>query len=459
MRSKLLALPAAIAIVILAAGSAFAWPAGSVTVDTNGCDYTIHVNGDKADTAIGWEIRVHASSAHDGELVNSGMGMTDSSGNYASDVQTGTSGHFNLLMDYSLPVTADAEVVEFSLSCEAPTSTPTETPTSTPTETPTSTPTETPTATPTETPTATPTETPTATPTETATPTPTGSELPAATTTVMIMKHACPDTIQSQADFDALGGFLNKVLTCPVITLPGDTGPAGAADAGELDFDFTVTAAGGVSHLADATFMPAKLCETDLALDVNGDGMVSADTCVEVSHYALAGVAEGTVTVDETTPPAGHRPGALEFSPGSGDDLTLVSFDAATGRIVLDTTGDDATTGSGEAGPDMVMLHVYNFAEAPAPTETATATPTGSELPIEGTPSPTLTGGELPAVGAPGGVTPPPTDTASAVRATPAGGAPIVFAGIAALITGVLVFIRAQGVRPAPVRNRTDRRR
>lgn len=464
MRSKLLAIPAALAIVLFAAGSALAWPSGTLSVAANGCDYTIHLDGDKANTAFAWEVRIYASTALDGAVVLSGTGMTDAGGNFSSGGVTGTSGHYNALVDYNAPIGSNALVAEFSLTCESPTVSPTASPTATPTGSPTATPTETAsvqptataTATPTESPTATPTEAPTASPSDTATPSPTGSELPAATTTVMIMKHACPAAIQSEADFDALGSFLNKVLTCPVITLPGDTGPAGAVDAGELPFDFTLTATNGVSTLADATFMPAKLCETDLNMDVNGDGQVSADTCVEVSHYALSDVAEGTVTIDETTPPAGHRPGSLEFSPGSGDDLTLVSFDATTGRIVLDTTADDATTGAAEAGPDMIMVHVYNFADAATPTETPTetptASPTGSELPVEGSPSPTQTGGELGATGVPG-VTPPPTDVA--VGVTPSSDGPqLVLLAIAAGIA-TLVFVLQS---PAAVRARTGRK-
>src|SRR3712207_240378 len=73
------------------------------------------------------------------------------------------------------------------------------------------------------------------------------------TGTVNIMKHLCPENIQSEADFDALGGFLEKVLACPVVTRVGDQG-TGAANAGQQDFNFVVRDSMR-ERLQDATFM------------------------------------------------------------------------------------------------------------------------------------------------------------------------------------------------------------
>lgn len=165
---------------------------------------------------------------------------------------------------------------------------------------------------------------------------------------VMVMKHACPDNIQSEADFDALGGFLQKVLTCPVITRVGDEG-TGAANAGQVDFNFSVMGSDGTTHsIEDASFMAAKLCESDLNADADGDGNIEDDVCVDVSHYVYDDVAMGDVSVTETMPPAGHRFGSIEFTPNSGDEATLVRF--GDGVVELDTSNDDS-----------VMLHVYNF--------------------------------------------------------------------------------------------------
>jgi hypothetical protein len=165
---------------------------------------------------------------------------------------------------------------------------------------------------------------------------------------VMVMKHTCPEEIQSEADFDALGGFLQKVLACPVITLEGDEG-TGAANAGQANFDFEVMGSDGTMQaIEDAEFMAAKLCETDLNADADGDGNLEADVCVDVSHYMYENVARGDVMVTETMAPAGHHFGSIEFTPDSGDEATLVSF--GDGVIELDTSNDDS-----------VMVHVYNF--------------------------------------------------------------------------------------------------
>jgi len=232
----------------------------------------------------------------------------------------------------------------------------------------------------------------------------------------MVMKHVCPASIQSQADFDALGSFLMKVLTCPVITLPGDEGPAGALDAdssfynvhvpnGQASFNFSVSAANGSSTLGDAMFEPAKLCETDVNVDVNGDGMITDDVCVEVSNYVFGGVAQGDVTVHEMTPPSGFRFGALEFTPGSGDDATLQGIDASSGTITLDTSSDNS-----------VMLHVYNFSN------TEEESPSGS---VEA---------ETP------GITPPATDTAASAPAVNSTGWRLVLMALAAILGVVLVM-------------------
>src|SRR5205085_1006829 len=114
--------------------------------------------------------RTYAATALDGELVASGSGTADANGQFTGGPLTGTSGHYNVLVDYVLPVSPWAEVVDCTLSCETPTATPTEMPTATPTEQPTATPTESPselpTATASETASVVPTETPTETPSE-----------------------------------------------------------------------------------------------------------------------------------------------------------------------------------------------------------------------------------------------------------------------------------------------------
>jgi hypothetical protein len=113
--------------------------------------------------------------------------------------------------------------------------------------------------------------------------------------------------------------------------------------------------------------MSAKLCETDIERDANGDGQFSADVCLDISHYIFSNVALGDVTVRETTPPNGWMFGTLLLTPqalqaeGSADADTNAEFDAEASTVTLDLSGDD----DGDA-----MLHVYNFESSPA-TDTA----------------------------------------------------------------------------------------
>ena len=200
-----------------------------------------------------------------------------------------------------------------------------------------------------------------------------------ATGQIMIMKHVCPAGLTPE-DFDQIATFAEKVYTCPVVTLPGDEADADARDASDLDaspfpagttdFDFSVEDGASTSTLADATFMaqPADCAD--------------ADPCIETSNYVFDGVARGTVTVTETTSPQNYIFGRVLFTPGSGDDATLSSVDAASGTIVLDTTNDDS-----------VMLHVYNFTGegavspgtgTPAPSQAAPGAPGGGVAPEGG---------------------------------------------------------------------------
>jgi hypothetical protein len=183
----------------------------------------------------------------------------------------------------------------------------------------------------------------------------------AATGTVSIVKHICPAAVTDQTSFDALGDFYAKALACPVITLPGDTGPDGSINGNDannpLSFDFTVAFddnGNPVSNAIDtATFTPTQACEVeDLGQDINGNP--NDDVCLDQSSYSYADVVEGAVTVTEVTPPAGYQFGAVEFVPNSGQESTLVSATADTGEVDLDTSGVDSVT-----------LHVFNFATPP----------------------------------------------------------------------------------------------
>lgn len=199
--------------------------------------------------------------------------------------------------------------------------------------------------------------------------------------TVMIMKHLCNANIQSVADFVAVEnkgaggkpggigtvpGLVATVLACPSIVRTADSySPGAVASKTKANFNFTINDSAAMSgDLTTAEFMQGKLCEDKVGLDANGDGKISADTCLDVSNYAFSNVAEGAVTVTETTPPDGSRFGVIRFTPGSTDDKALTSALSAN-PINLDSSKD---TAAGDAFPEyadnVIMIHVYDFQNA-----------------------------------------------------------------------------------------------
>lgn len=192
---------------------------------------------------------------------------------------------------------------------------------------------------------------------------------------VMVMKHACTEKpikteaafakVEAKAKGDDVVALALTVLACPAIVLPADAsaqtdGIHGAA----VEFGFSVKDADGNSQtLADATFVPAKLCETDADRDIDGDGTKSADVCLDISHYEFRNLPAGEIRVKETSSPNGWKFGTLRLTPqalqmpGSDDAATSAAFDASTSTVTLDLSGDADNT---------AMLHIYNFEDSPA---------------------------------------------------------------------------------------------
>lgn len=207
--------------------------------------------------------------------------------------------------------------------------------------------------------------------------------------TIMVMKHACAANIQSEADFKAVeakgGGnpvfaLANTVLACPAIANPGDTQSPGAIAGKPADFTFSVTdSAGTTVSQADAKFTAAKLCESDIKLDANGDGKISADVCLDISNYSFSGLVSGEITVKEDSPPSGMHFGTFRFTPTelqANNDKESLTGSMTEEPIKLDTSGDS---------DNMVMLHVYNFKTTMPATDTVAPTaPVGGNpwLPI-----------------------------------------------------------------------------
>lgn len=229
--------------------------------------------------------------------------------------------------------------------------------------------------------------------------------------TVVIMQHICNSDIQSEADFVAvedagaggqpggegtLPGLVATVLACPAVVLSGDT-PTDGIGATPTDFDYTVADSdtNTYSLAADGMLMAAKLCETDIDLDVDGDGTKSPDTCLDVSMYSFAPIAEGAVTVTQTSAVGDSRFGTIRFTPASTDDATLVA--AADGVIELDTTADSQVDSPplplDEYNDDVVVAHIYNFQNVAAAPSADPSASMGTSATADGTPS---TSGTLP---------------------------------------------------------------
>lgn len=193
---------------------------------------------------------------------------------------------------------------------------------------------------------------------------------------LMIMKHACTEEpVKNQADFDAIvakaGGdeitaLALTVLACPtiVLTADGDAQTDGVKNA-PVDFDFTVTDSGGFKQtLDDAEFVSAKLCESDIKRDANGDGNAEdPNVCLDISHYMFEDLAVGELTIVESRPPNGWKFGTILLTPkalqasGSDDAATGADFDATSATVTLDLAGDSDND---------AMVHVYNFENSPA---------------------------------------------------------------------------------------------
>lgn len=219
---------------------------------------------------------------------------------------------------------------------------------------------------------------------------------------VMVMKHLCDESIQSEADFEAvearaatnpetpmdvpsLGATAETVLACPVVVQPGDTQTPDAIGAGQQAFDFTITDADGTTQAltADSTFSgengfdtPVEdfACESDIGYDADRSGSIDEDVCLDFSNYAFANVVEGAVSVTETSAPEGTRFGTVRLTPPElSDDAAIGLSFSANGEITFDSSADD---------DEMVMLHVYNFVGAQMPDAAMEAPGSNPSLPL-----------------------------------------------------------------------------
>ncbi len=209
-------------------------------------------------------------------------------------------------------------------------------------------------------------------------------------THVMIMTHLCDSTIKTVQDFENMesgktpvANLGNDVLHCPTTGLSNSTSTLGTVAAPRTTYDFSVQSGSGapLTLQENGVYEQHKACESDLNVDVDGDGKISTSTCLDISHYKfhIPDGGSSIVNIQETQAPTGFHFGTLRFTPvildGNNDSETLTSIDPASGRIDVNVTPDK---------DGMVMLHIYQFMNletVPPPVGTTTpptATSTGN---------------------------------------------------------------------------------
>jgi hypothetical protein len=121
MRRRSIALLGAILFSFAASSSALAWPPGTVSVATDGCSFTIHIDLDSPTPVVGWSVNASTEATWDsGSTVLHGSGSTDSDGVLDVGPLSVDAGEYNVVVDDETPVDASSIVEHFVLSCEAP---------------------------------------------------------------------------------------------------------------------------------------------------------------------------------------------------------------------------------------------------------------------------------------------------------------------------------------------------
>lgn len=149
------------------------------------------------------------------------------------------------------------------------------------------------------------------------------------TTTVAVTIHACPPSIGSGAEFDALGGFDDKSKACPAVVF------GSLAD-------------------SDATAPVILRLRSGEAGKV-GDGLSMADPALFGTRYEFRDVPRGDLSL-VTVAPGGARFGALEF-PYEGERAPQSVTSYGGGIVNLDTRLESA---------EEISVHIFNFTEAKA---------------------------------------------------------------------------------------------
>jgi hypothetical protein len=178
-----------------------------------------------------------------------------------------------------------------------------------------------------------------------ATETPEAATAQSGPNTVRVVAHLCRAGITRDA-FAADRPWTDDVRDCPALTLPDNYGdvPADVVTANDPDnplpFDaslaYDAADAAAIVALADATFTPGKVCESDFGQNLNG--VANDDRCWDLSGYQVDDVVPGQVTVSVDTLPEGYTFGGATLDGGA--TIATTDPDAATTTIDTSATGD-----------------------------------------------------------------------------------------------------------------------
>ena len=84
-----------VALPVLAAA-----PPGKVTIQSDGCTFTVHIDLDHAYDLIGWKVKEYnAANWNEGLTLFKGSGPTDGSGDMTVGPFTAPEGHYNVAVD------------------------------------------------------------------------------------------------------------------------------------------------------------------------------------------------------------------------------------------------------------------------------------------------------------------------------------------------------------------------
>jgi hypothetical protein len=167
--------------------------------------------------------------------------------------------------------------------------------------------------------------------------TPNGTELEG----IHVMTHLC-DADMTREELQDMNST-EREIACPT-TLPfGETFEG--INAGNTAFEIILTDVNNTEYdLNDATLMRESICEPELGIDIDDNGTLNNETCLDTSHYRFTGI-YGDVEVIEIPAP-NTTFGAAEVI--STSDVVGVE----NGVVLLDISEGD-----------YAMVHLYNFRE------------------------------------------------------------------------------------------------